>query len=387
MISVSDALAQVLALVSPMESEEVTLTEALGRVLAGPVAARRTQPPFASSAMDGYALRAADLALGARFDVIGTAAAGARFEGHIGAGQAARIYTGAPVPDGADHVIIQENITREGDVITVTDLGRGANIRPEGGDFTIGDTLAPRRLRPADLALLASMNIDKVPVRRRPDVAILATGDELVEPGATPGPDQIIASNSYGLHGLLTEAGACPRLLPIAPDEMEPLLASFEAARGADIIVTIGGASVGDRDLIAPAFEQLGISRSFYKVAIRPGKPLIAGQFGSSAILGLPGNPVSAMVCAEVFLRPMIDKMLALPEPRATLSLPLLAPLAANGPRAHYMRAEYDAEGVRPFNSQDSALLSVLARSNGLIVRPPDDGPRQIGEHVPVLPI
>lgn len=386
MISVQEALARVLDLVAPLGSEEVPLTQALGRVLAQPVAARRTQPPFSASAMDGYALPHAPK-VGDSFTVIGESAAGARFEGVVKEGQAARIFTGAPIPKGAVHVIIQENITRDADQITVNDPGRGANIRPEGGDFHEGETLAPRRLRPADLALLAAMNIDKVPVRIRPDVALIATGDELVPPGETPGPDQIIASNSYGLHGLLTQAGARPRLLPIAPDDMEPLLATFELARGADIVVTIGGASVGDRDLIAPAAQRLGIDQSFYKVAIRPGKPLMAGKFDGAAMLGLPGNPVSAMVCAEVFLRPMINKMLGLPTDFDTVQLPLTEPMAANGPRAHYLRSERVAGGVRPFASQDSSLLSVLAQSDCLIVRPPNDPARDIGDLVEVMPI
>lgn len=387
MISVQDALNNVLDLVAPLGEETVPLTQALGRVLARPVEANRTQPPFASSAMDGYALRDAEIHQGAQFHVIGESAAGSGFQGSIGPGQAVRIFTGAPVPQDADRVVIQENVAADGDQITITDASGGTHIRPKGGDFLAGETFAPRRLRPNDLALLAAMNIARVPVRIQPDVAILATGDELVPPGQEPGPDQIIASNSYGLHGLLTEAGARPRILPIAPDDMEPLIASFELARGADILVTIGGASVGDHDLIAPAFDRLGIDRSFYKVAMRPGKPLIAGRFGATAVLGLPGNPVSAMVCGEVFLRPMVGKMQGLADHRATRPMRLCADLPPNGPRAHYMRARIEPHGVTPFENQDSSLLSVLARADGLIIRPPGDPARRTGDQVDVLQI
>lgn len=387
MISVEEARARVLDLVAPVDVEEVPLIEATGRVLAHSVPARRTQPPFDASAMDGYALRSSDLAVGAQLHVVGESAAGLGFSGDAAPGEAIRIFTGAPVPAWADHVIIQENVTRDGDTITLNDLGHGANIRPAGGDFSAGDLLdGPRRLTPADVALLAAMNIDRVPVRRRPVVALIATGDELVPPGETPGPDQIIASNSYGLHGLLAQAGAEPRMLPIAPDDLEAICTVFDLAHGADLVVTIGGASVGDRDLVGAAAERLGVERAFYKVAMRPGKPLMAGRLGDAAMIGLPGNPVSAMVCAEVFLRPVIDRLLGLPDAgEPTTSLPLTAPITANGPRRHYLRAQRVAGGVEPFPSQDSSLLTVLSRADCLIVRPPDDPERAVGDMVQVL--
>ncbi|PIE10581.1 MAG: molybdopterin molybdenumtransferase MoeA [Rhodobacterales bacterium] len=388
MISVDDALARLRALVPLMDIEEVSLIEATGRVLAQPVAARRDQPPFAASAMDGYAVCAQDAAAGAVLDVIGESAAGSRFDAPCTPGKAVRIFTGAPVPEGAAHVVIQENVTREGDRITITAPGDGANIRPAGGDFRIGDELsAPRLLTPADVALLAAMNIDRVPVRRRPVVALIATGDELVQPGETPGPDQIIASNCYGLHGLLSATGAEPRMLPIAPDELDQLIATFELAQDADLVVSVGGASVGDHDLVGKAAAALGMEQAFYKVAMRPGKPLMAGQIKDVPLIGLPGNPVSAMVCGEVFLRPVIATMLGLEHSFATRRLPLTAPMEANGPRQHFMRAKAGPEGVTPFPSQDSALLTVLSASNVLIVRPPHAPEAAKGDEVDVIDI
>lgn len=387
MIAVAEALQRLLALVTPLTIEEVPLIEATGRVLARPVAAQRQQPPFDASAMDGYALRSADLAPGARLRVVGESAAGERHRSPVQPGEAVRIFTGAPVPEGADHVIIQENVTRDGNEITINDLGKGANIRPAGGDFSVGDTLdAPRRLRPADIALLAAMNVVHVPVARRPVVALIATGDELVQPGEDPGPDQIIASNSYGLHGMLRAAGAEVRMLPIAPDDLDAIVQRFEMAADADLVVSIGGASVGDHDLIIPAMDRLGIDRAFYKVAMRPGKPLMAGRFGDSVMIGLPGNPVSAMVCATLFLRPVVDAMQGLPAGLpATTAMPLAAPVSANGPRAHYMRGRRQQGAVVPMASQDSSLLSLLAEADCLILRPPEAPAAAAGDSVAVI--
>ena len=283
MISVEEALDALFALVSPLDVEEVPLIEAAGRVLARDVAARRSQPPFPASAMDGYAV-SGGAEPGAAFEVIGEAAAGHGFAGSIGPGQAVRIFTGAPVPKGGSRIVIQEDAMRDGDRITLKDdLDTADYIRPAGTDFTEGTPMqAPRRLRPADIALLAAMNVARVPVARRPEVAILPTGDELVQPGEDPGPDQIVASNSWGLHAALRAAGAAPRLLPIARDSVESLQEAYGLAAGADLIVTIGGASVGDHDLVARAAEGMGLERSFYKVAMRPGKPLMAGRMGGS---------------------------------------------------------------------------------------------------------
>jgi molybdopterin molybdotransferase len=388
MISVSEARAALLDLVSAVDVETVPLAQAAGRVLAQPVTAGRDQPPFDASAMDGYAVNAAEVELHAMFKVIGEAAAGHGFQGRVGAGQAVRIFTGAPVPDGASFVVIQEDVDRKGDLITITDdPGGNANIRDRGRDFRTGQTVdAPRLLRPADIALLAAMNIAEVPVRRRPVVALMSTGDELVMPGEVPGPDQIIVSNTFGLKAMLEEHGAEVRMLPIARDTDASLRTAFGLAQDADLIVTIGGASVGDHDLVAGVAESLGMERAFYKVAMRPGKPLMAGRMGAGAMVGLPGNPVSAMICGRVFVVPMLQAMLGLPTAAERLSTaPLAAALPANGPRQHYMRATWQDTGLQAFDSQDSSLLSVLAQAEALIVRPPHDPAREIGEPVDFL--
>jgi len=388
MISVAEARAALLDLVSPVEVETVPLAQAAGRVLAEPVTARRDQPPFDASAMDGYAVNAAEVEQHAMFKVIGEAAAGHGYVGRVGAGQAVRIFTGAPVPEGASFVVIQEDVARKGDLITLTNApGENANIRDRGRDFRAGQTVdAPRLLRPTDVALLAAMNIAEVPVRRRPVVALMSTGDELVMPGETPGPDQIIVSNTFGLKAMLEAHGAEVRMLPIARDTDASLRTAFGLAADADLVVTIGGASVGDHDLVAGVAESLGMQRAFYKVAMRPGKPLMAGRIGSRAMVGLPGNPVSAMVCGRVFVVPLLHAMLALPGEVEPLSqATLAAPLSANGPRQHYMRATRDGDGLRAFDSQDSSLLSVLSQADALIVRPPNDPARNRGETVSFL--
>lgn len=388
MITVADALAQLFALVSSLESEDVPLNQANGCVLARDVIATRNQPPFAASAMDGYAVDAQAIKPGCTFDVIGEAAAGHRWEGRVGPKQAVRIFTGAPLPDGTDHVIIQENVTRSANIITLDDSANDKpHVRPAGADFKSGDAIkAPRLLSPSDIALLASMNFATVPVTRRPVVAIIATGDELVQPGETPGDDQIIASNSYGLAALVQNLGATARLLPIARDTTASLELAFDLAADADLIVTIGGASVGDHDLVGEVAQAKGMERSFYKVAMRPGKPLMAGRMGRAAMIGLPGNPVSAMVCGHVFLAPVIRKMLGLgehPAPREVLKLAKDA--SANGPREHYMRAHAGAGGVTIFDRQDSALLTVLADANCLVVRPIDDPARKAGDLIEII--
>ncbi|MFV1531063.1 MULTISPECIES: gephyrin-like molybdotransferase Glp [unclassified Phaeobacter] len=390
MISVSEALDTVLKLVAPMRVETVPLRAAAGRVLAAPVSANRDQPPFAASAMDGYAVKAAEVERDAMFKVIGESAAGHGFKGRVGPGQAVRIFTGAPVPEGADFVVIQEDTSRTGSLITISDHpGPGNNIRPKGGDFQLGSTItAPRLLSSADIALLAAMNIAEVPVHVRPTVALISTGDELVLPGDTPGPDQIIASNTFGLDALLTAAGARVRILPIARDTEGSLRMALDLAREADLIVTIGGASVGDHDLVAGVTESLGMARAFYKVAMRPGKPLMAGTLGRSAMVGLPGNPVSAMVCGHVFLLPMLRAMQGLPPhgPQPA-EAPLAQDLPANGPRTHYMRARLSAAELHVFDDQDSARLTLLAEANALAIRPANDPPRAKGTMLAYLPI
>ncbi|SFB80165.1 gephyrin-like molybdotransferase Glp [Tropicimonas isoalkanivorans] len=390
MIPVSEALEKIFALVAPVGTERVPLSKAAGRVLAEPVVARRAQPPFAASAMDGYALRAAEVTQGARFRVIGAAPAGEAFAGTVGAGEAVRIFTGAPVPDGADMVVIQENTARDGDVVTITDPDRHAtNIRPAGGDFAPGDRMeAPRRLSPADVMLAAAMNVPDLVVSRRPVVALLATGNELVMPGEEPRDDQIVACNGFGLKALFEAAGAEARLLPIARDDVDSLRTALGLTDGADLIVTIGGASVGDHDLVAGVAADLGLEAAFHKVAMRPGKPLLAGRLGDVPMVGVPGNPVSAMVCGHIFLRPMLLAMqglVARPAPRVTAALG--ADVAENGPREHYMRAILADGVVTPFDSQDSALLGVLSQSNALLVRPVADPSRKAGEMAEVVPI
>lgn len=389
MISVSEAREHLFALISPLAAEDVPLVQASGRVLARDAIARRDQPPFAASSMDGYALKAAEVERHAMFKLVGEAAAGHRFEGHVGPGQAIRILTGAPVPDCVDFVVIQEDVTRNGDLITITGNPGKDNIRPMGGDFRVGARLtAPRLLRPEDVALLASMNIARVTVTRRPVVALISTGDELVMPGEDPGPDQIIASNTFGLRAMLETAGAEVRMLPIARDTLVSLKTAFALAAGSDLVITIGGASVGDHDLVAPVARSLGMQQSFYKVRMRPGKPLMAGKMADMAMVGLPGNPVSAMICGTVFILPMIRAMLGLgTDPQALHTAPLAEALGPNGPREHYMRACVSGDKITVSGNQDSSLLSVLAQANALVVRAPDDPARSIGDRVAYLPL
>ena len=388
MISVAEALDQLFALARPLGVETVPLLQAHGRVLAEDVAATRDQPPFDGSAMDGYAV--VDAAPGMTLRVIGESAAGHGFNGAVRSGEAVRIFTGAPIPIGAKRVVIQEDVARDGDQITITDkLESNTHIRPAGGDFRVGDTVSKSRVIGAnDIALMAAMNIADVPVMRRPVVALISTGDELVMPGETPGPDQIIASNTFGLHALLRDLGAAPRLLPIAYDNEASLRTAFDLAQGADLIVTIGGASVGDYDIVANLAPQLGFDQQFYKVAMRPGKPLMAGTFGNAMMIGLPGNPVSAMVCGHVFVAPVVRAMLGLaarPAPRRTA--PLAQALPPNGPREHYMRARFEDGGLVAFGSQDSSLLSILGAADALIVRPPHDPEQAKGTVVKYLPL
>lgn len=389
MISVEVALARCLALAAPLAAETVRLQDAHGRWMCAPAVARRDQPPFAASAMDGYAV-AGDPAPGATFTLIGEAGAGHAFAACVGPGEAVRIFTGAPVPDGATRVIIQEDVDAAGPVITVKpNADTAAHIRPKGQDFRAGAALSPRCLRPNDLALLAAMNVAQVSVTRRPVVALIATGDELVMPGEDPRPDQIIASNSFALKAMVEAEGAEARLLPIARDTEAELATVLGLAAGADLIVTIGGASVGDHDLVG---RVAGLDRSFWKIAMRPGKPLIAGRLHGVPMLGLPGNPVSAIVCGHLFLLPMIRAMLgrtdAAPAPRRAA---LAVDLPANGARAHYMRARLTpGDGlpqITPFERQDSALLSILGEADALLIRPVDDPARVAGDVVDYLPL
>ena len=387
MISVEEATERLLALVVPLPSETVPLREAAGRVLAEPVVARQSQPPFPASAMDGYAVTVASPAPGDRFRVIGESAAGHPFDGPLTGRDAVRIFTGAPLPEGGVRVVIQEDVTRDGDTIRLgDDLDPSDYIRPAGGDFRQGHTIdAPRRLGSREIALLAAMGHGIVPVSRRPVVAVMMTGDELRAPGEPLAPGQITGSNGYGLAAMLEAAGARVRRLPIARDRSGSLRTAFGLASGADLIVTIGGASVGDHDLVAGAAGEAGLELDFHKVAMRPGKPLLAGRMNGAAMVGLPGNPVSAMVCGLVFILPMLRKMLGLPPDITTSTCQLAAPLAANGARQHYMRGRRSGTGCTAASRQDSSLFSVLAGADLLIVRPPNDPAREVGNPVEVI--
>jgi molybdopterin molybdotransferase len=389
MISVEDALARCLALAAPLPSETVPLAQAAGRWMSEAAVATRNQPPFPASAMDGYAVQG-NPGPDDNFLVIGEAGAGHAFDGQVGPGQAVRIFTGAPVPEGATRVIIQEDVVSLGDRILLKEgLDTATHIRPLGQDFRAGDSLSPRRLRPNDLALLAAMNIPTVQATRKPVVALVATGDELVMPGEDPRPDQIIASNSFALKAMVEAEGGEARLLPIARDTEAELATALGLADGADLIVTIGGASVGDHDLVG---RVAGLEHSFWKLALRPGKPLMAGRLNGVPMLGLPGNPVSAIVCGHLFLLPMVRAMLGDPAPfpqprKATLT----TDLPPNGPRAHYMRARLSPgdglPAIAPFDRQDSALLSILGQADALLIRPIDAPACRAGDTVPYLPI
>ena len=396
LLSVAEALARVTQGLVPLGTERVAIGQATGRVLAEDLAARLTQPPFDASAMDGYAVRAEDIAaLPATLRLVGQSAAGAGFRGSVGRGEAVRIFTGAPVPHGADTIVIQENADEASGVVTVKDAASGRHIRPRGQDFKEGEVLlaAGIRLGPRELMLAAAMNQPELPVRRKPKVAILATGDEVVPPGLELEIDQIVSSVPYGLAALIESHGGEAMSLGIAKDEPESLVTLARAGSAADILLTIGGASVGERDLVASALRSEGLELDFWKIAMRPGKPLLYGRLGSQRLLGLPGNPVSALICAQVFLVPMLELMLGLavdarPKPEAVLG----EALQANGEREHYLRArsEWREDGariVRPLPSQDSSLVAALARADCLIVRAPHAPALPRGARVRIMPL
>lgn len=399
MITVEEALKRVLASAeAPLDEEKVALEAAYGRVLARDLKALRTQPPFANSAMDGYAVRAADAANApATFRVIGESAAGRAFGGALGPGEAVRIFTGAPMPEGADAIVIQEDVRREGERIRLSGAVRaGDNLREAGMDFRAGEALiaAGRRLTPRDVALTAAANHTRLTVRRRARVAILATGDELVAPGGSLGPAQIIASNNFAVAGVVEACGGVAIDLGIAVDELSALAEAVGRARGAkaDVLVTLGGASVGDYDLVQKALVAAGMELGFWRIAMRPGKPLMHGKLGTMRILGLPGNPTSSMVCAILFLRPLLRALHGEPDPGADLSQParLAVDLPANGPRQDYMRASLSRGAdetlvASPAASQDSSLVKTMARADGLIVRAPHAEPAKAGEACRVI--
>ncbi len=384
LLPVPEALARILASAPHgLPSENVPLALAAGRTLAADLAARRTQPPSDVSAMDGYALIFDDIAhVPATLDVIGASSAGHGFAGEVTRGKAVRIFTGAPVPKGADTVLIQENTKVEGArVMAVENEPRGHNIRKAGLDFVAGQTLLPqgRRLGAPELALAAAMNHATLPVARKPRVALLATGDELVAPGQEPGPDQIVASNTFAVAAYAEAAGAEVIDLGIAGDTFAALEAAIKSARDAkvDVLVTVGGASVGDHDLVQTALTREGMELGFWKIAMRPGKPLMHGRLGDMRILGLPGNPVSAIVCAVLFLVPLVRALSGDPDAgRDTSAAAVLGgDLKANDSRQDYLRATLAPAGdglpiATPFGRQDSSMLRTLADSQCLVIRP-----------------
>ena len=392
-LTVEDARARILAGAQRLGIEAVTLEHSLGRVLAAPMIADRAQPPFDASAMDGWAIRRADYAPGKTFTIAGESAAGKAYPKAAQAGEAVRIFTGASVPADADLVIIQEEAVRDGDTVRF-EAGENpkSNIRPAGGDFRSGDVLLPEGvvIDPWRLSLVASAGLASVPVARRPRVAILATGDELVPPGATPRPDQIFESGSFSLAALIQAWGGEAFRLKAQGDDAAAIAATVEPIE-ADLIVTIGGASVGDHDLVKPALKTLGLTLAVETVAVRPGKPTWSGRLADGRrVLGLPGNPASALVCAELFLKPLLAALTGA-DPTITMTpARLVAALPATGPREHWMRARlaFDAEGqltATPFPDQDSSLIGVFSQADALLRRGAGAPPAQVGDRVEVL--
>ena len=398
MISVAEARRQITEAVPVMPAEQIALADAFGRVLAEDLSARRTQPPRAVSAMDGYAVLAADVeTLPARLNIVAEIPAGQSFEGTIGSGEAARIFTGAPVPKGADTIVIQENTNRDGDVVDVIDgkAPAGRFIRPAGLDFSEGDTLltAGKLLTARDIGLAAGMNIPWLKVRRKPRIALLATGDEVVMPGDRIGANQIVSSNGLALRSFVMACGAEPIDLGIAPDSEDALRAMAEGARGADMLITTGGASVGDHDLVQKVLGDIGLEVDFWRIAMRPGKPLMFGAIGETRMMGLPGNPVSALVCATIFLRPALHAMLGLADLGTTEHQAVLtAALGENDEREDYLRATLSIgdDGTRqatPLDKQDSSVFSGLAKADCLLIRAPFAPPAKVGDRVRILPL
>jgi molybdopterin molybdotransferase len=396
MLSVEEARARILAALAPTTPETVSLPEAWGRVTAEPVIARLTQPPADVSAMDGYAVRAADAEAGARLRVIGSAPAGRPFEGAVGLGEAVRIFTGGFLPAGADSILPQEDAEAgaDGTVLVKETVRHGRWVRRRGLDFAEGEAVIPagRRLSARDIGLAAASNHAWIAVHAAPRVGILATGDEIALPGDPIPRGGIVSSNAHALAALVRAGGGVPVVLPIAPDDTAAIAAAARAAQGCDLLVTTGGASVGDHDLVQQALGPEGFALDFWKIAMRPGKPLIFGRLGRTPLLGLPGNPVSALVCGVIFLLPALARLSGLPgDPPRTRRAVTGAPLAANDRRQDFLRARLDEpadEGppvATPFPVQDSSMLATLARADALILRAPHAAALPAGSPVEVI--
>ncbi|TRB01005.1 MULTISPECIES: gephyrin-like molybdotransferase Glp [Rhizobium/Agrobacterium group] len=398
LLPVDDATRRLLEAAVPVtDSETLPLAECDGRVLSADLAARLTQPPFDASAMDGYALRSVDASeIGSVLTVIGQAAAGHAFTGTLGEGEAVRIFTGAPVPEGADTILIQEDaeVLEGGKIRTTFEVTAGRHIRPRGQDFAQGETVlqAGRELGFTDLTLAAAMNHATLAVYRRPRIAILATGDELLPPGSTPNPAQIIASNTFGVAALARQAGADILDLGIIADDDTLIRAAIGKAVAAkvDVLVTLGGASVGDHDLVQAALKAEGMQLDFWRIAMRPGKPLMVGAIGTMQVLGLPGNPVASLVCSLLFLEPLIRRIGRRVPLQRTATVRIATPLKANDHRQDYLRARLrtDDSGERvaeAYAKQDSSMMNILAHSDVLIIRPPHAPEAPAGTECPVI--
>jgi molybdopterin molybdotransferase len=389
MISFEQALSKLLFLAKKIDIEVVKIEEACGRVLREETISSRDQPPFDASSMDGYALKKSDKLPSKKLLVIGKVAAGASFGGSVSEGQAVRIFTGAPMPTGTNSVLIQEDAVEVENVITIQDkVEENDFVRKKGCDYKAGKTLLQKGviLKSFDIALLASMNFPLLNVTRRPIVSIISTGDELIFPGNSPKPNQIVASNTYGLKALINKWGAIGHILPIARDNKTSLEKALDLAVPADLVITIGGASVGDHDYVNEVFNTINVKHSFYKVAMRPGKPILAGKNKNTIFMGLPGNPVSALVCAHLFLKPLIGKMLGTVELNNIEKKAYLAnDLAENAGRKHFMRAFLKNDSLEIPSDQDSSLLSVLQKSNALAIRQPNEKAAKKGDLISYL--
>ncbi|HVU21218.1 MAG TPA: gephyrin-like molybdotransferase Glp [Rhizomicrobium sp.] len=395
MISVDEAVSRVVALLQPIESETIAIDRAFGRVLADDALARMTQPPAPVSAMDGYAVHTADVAAPpATLPVVGSSPAGHPYEKPQARGEAVRIFTGGVVPHGADGIVIQEDAVAHGDFVTLnTTPNPGKHIRAAGLDFKEGDVLARagRRLTARDVSLLAAADLASVSVRRKPRIAIAATGDELFRPGEARRPGGIVASSGYALRPMIENWGGETIDLGIFPDDADAIATIADKTADADLLVTLGGASVGDHDLIQKALAPRGFALDFWKIAMRPGKPLIFGHLGKTPLLGLPGNPVSTFVCAVLFLRPAIAALLRADMTTPLISAKLTHSLPANDARQDYMRAKLLLKGgeywTDVFDLQDSSMLGTLARADALVFRAPYAPALGCGDRIDVMPL